>query len=79
MYLAAPPPVLRNVADTFRRASLAAAGKPTKDSGTTQEQYYVKTVIELHDKYLQVVLIFLLFLLLLSVRSGLSSLKHNIQ
>jgi hypothetical protein len=33
---------------------VCCAGKPTKDSGATQEQYYVKTVIELHDKYLQV-------------------------
>ncbi|CAK0760120.1 Cullin-1 [Coccomyxa viridis] len=32
------------------------AGKPSKDSGSgTQEQTYVKTVIELHDKYLQYV------------------------
>ena len=37
------------------RACLAHAGKPSKDSGSgTQEQTYVKTVIELHDKYLQV-------------------------
>ena len=31
------------------------AGKPSKDTGSgSQEQTYVKTVIELHDKYLQV-------------------------
>ena len=33
----------------------AFAGKPSKDTGSgSQEQTYVKTVIELHDKYLQV-------------------------
>ncbi len=31
------------------------AGKPSKDTGSgSQEQTYVKTVIELHDKYLEV-------------------------
>ena len=41
------------------RACLAHAGKPSKDSGSgTQEQTYVKTVIELHDKYLQVCSLF---------------------
>jgi hypothetical protein len=30
----------------------AAAGKPSKDSGTSHEQQYVRQVIELHDKYL---------------------------
>lgn len=29
-------------------------GKPSRDSGTTHDQQYVKSVIELHDKYLQV-------------------------
>lgn len=28
------------------------AGKPSKDSGTSYEQQYVRQVIELHDKYL---------------------------
>ena len=33
----------------------AIAGKPSKDTGSgSQEQTYVKTVIELHDKYLEV-------------------------
>jgi cullin 1 len=28
------------------------AGKPSKDSGGSHEQQYVRQVIELHDKYL---------------------------
>jgi hypothetical protein len=28
------------------------AGKPSRDSGTSHEQQYVRQVIELHDKYL---------------------------
>jgi hypothetical protein len=31
---------------------LASAGKPSRDSGTSHEQQYVRQVIELHDKYL---------------------------
>ncbi|KAK9815921.1 hypothetical protein WJX72_012009 [[Myrmecia] bisecta] len=31
------------------------SGKPTKDSGSSHEQQYVREVIELHDKYLQYV------------------------
>ena len=43
----------------WTRSCLDHAGKPSKDSGSgTQEQTYVKTVIELHDKYLQVCLLF---------------------
>jgi hypothetical protein len=30
----------------------APAGKPSRDSGTSHEQQYVRQVIELHDKYL---------------------------
>jgi cullin 1 len=31
---------------------LSHAGKPSRDSGTSHEQQYVRQVIELHDKYL---------------------------
>ena len=30
---------------------IAGAGKPARDTGSSQEQQYVKAVIELHDKY----------------------------
>lgn len=34
------------------KSVFVAAGKPSKDSGTSYEQQYVRQVIELHDKYL---------------------------
>ncbi len=36
------------------RPCSCGAGKPARDTGSSQEQQYVKAVIELHDKYLQV-------------------------
>ena len=33
---------------------LYCAGKPTRDTGSAHEQQFVRAVIDLHDKYMQV-------------------------
>jgi len=44
--------LVKEVAEAVEAKKEKDAGKPSKDSGTSAEQQYVRQVIELHDKYL---------------------------
>eukprot|EP00877_Chromochloris_zofingiensis_P005717 jgi/Chrzof1/15146/Cz09g29020.t1 len=44
--------LVKDVAEAVEAKKERDAGKPSKDSGTSYEQQYVRQVIELHDKYL---------------------------
>eukprot|EP00775_Hariotina_reticulata_P008401 gene8401-8585_t len=44
--------LVKEVAEAVEAKKEKDAGKPSKDSGTSHEQQYVRQVIELHDKYL---------------------------
>ncbi|CAL8463270.1 g2804 [Coccomyxa elongata] len=47
--------IVKEVTEAIESKKEKDAGKPSRDSGTTHDQQYVKSVIELHDKYLQYV------------------------
>eukprot|EP00879_Flechtneria_rotunda_P016569 GHRR01017338.1.p1 GENE.GHRR01017338.1~~GHRR01017338.1.p1 ORF type:complete len:536 (+),score=207.96 GHRR01017338.1:206-1813(+) len=44
--------LVKEVAEAVEAKKEKDSGKPSKDSGTSYEQQYVRQVIELHDKYL---------------------------
>lgn len=47
--------LVKEVTEAVEAKKEKETGKPTKDSGSSYEQHYVRQVIELHDKYLQYV------------------------
>lgn len=47
--------LVKEVTEAVEAKKEKETGKPSKDSGTSYEQHYVRQVIELHDKYLQYV------------------------